>query len=80
VPRSPEASGKAGASLRLYGLADIEGSEEDFVAGLESGSDDYLTKLFNVEELKARLRTSERTLQLEDKLVEAREKPLQGHP
>jgi two-component system cell cycle response regulator len=48
-------------------------SKEDIVAGLESGSDDYLTKPFNVEELKARLRTGERILNLEDKLVEARE-------
>jgi len=48
-------------------------SKEDIVTGLESGSDDYLTKPFNVEELKARLRTGERILHLEDRLVEARE-------
>jgi two-component system cell cycle response regulator len=48
-------------------------SKEDIVTGLESGSDDYLTKPFNVDELKARLRTGERILHLEDRLVEARE-------
>lgn len=48
-------------------------SKEDTVAGLESGADDYLTKPFNFEELKARLRTGVRILDLEDKLVEARE-------
>jgi diguanylate cyclase (GGDEF)-like protein len=48
-------------------------SKEDVVTGLESGSDDYLTKPFNVEELRARLRTGERILHLEDRLVEARE-------
>ena len=48
-------------------------SKEDIVAGLESGSDDYLTKPFNVDELKARLRTGERILHLEGRLVEARE-------
>lgn len=48
-------------------------SKEDVVAGLESGADDYLIKPFVTDELKARLRTGERILHLEDSLVEARE-------
>lgn len=48
-------------------------SKEDVVAGLESGADDYLVKPFIADELKARLRTGERILLLEDSLVEARE-------
>jgi two-component system cell cycle response regulator len=46
-------------------------SKEDIVAGLESGANDCLTKPFNADELKARLRTGERILHLEGRLVEA---------
>lgn len=48
-------------------------SKKHIVEGLESGADDYLVKPWDAEELKARLRTGQRILQLEDKLVEARE-------
>ncbi len=48
-------------------------SKEDLVKGLEAGADDYLTKPCNQEELRARLRTGQRILQLEDILVNARE-------
>ena len=48
-------------------------SKEDVVAGLEAGADDYLTKPWDPSELSARLRVGRRILQLEDRLVEARE-------
>ena len=48
-------------------------ASEDIVLGLEAGADDYLIKPCNPGELQARLRTGERILDLEDKLVEARE-------
>lgn len=48
-------------------------SKQDVVTGLQSGADDYLIKPCDPEELKARLRTGQRILGLEDKLVEARE-------
>ncbi|MHB1793554.1 MAG: GGDEF domain-containing response regulator [Acidobacteriaceae bacterium] len=54
-------------------LLTARNSKLDVVEGLESGADDYMVKPFNIEELKARLRTGARILQLEDKLVEARE-------
>jgi diguanylate cyclase (GGDEF)-like protein len=43
-------------------------SKQDVVKGLEAGADDYLTKPFDLEELKARLRCGERILSLEDKV------------
>jgi diguanylate cyclase (GGDEF)-like protein len=46
---------------------------EDVVKGLEAGADDYLTKPCHPAELKARLHTGRRILELEDNLVVARE-------
>jgi two-component system cell cycle response regulator len=54
-------------------LLTSKGAKEDLIAGLEAGADDYLTKPCHPEELKARLRTGERILRLEDTLVDARE-------
>ena len=54
-------------------LLTSKNSKQDIVVGLESGADDYLVKPFDPEELKARLHTGLRILQLEDSLLEARE-------
>jgi diguanylate cyclase (GGDEF)-like protein len=48
-------------------------SQEDIVQGLKAGADNYLTKPCHPLELQARLHSGRRILDLEDKLVEARE-------
>ncbi len=46
-------------------------SKQDIVTGLDSGANDYVTKPWNAEELKARLQVGVRVLDLQERLVEA---------
>jgi diguanylate cyclase (GGDEF)-like protein len=54
-------------------LLTAKDAKESIVEGLESGADDYLTKPFHPQELRARIQVGSRLLDLEDNLVQARE-------
>jgi diguanylate cyclase (GGDEF)-like protein len=45
--------------------------KEDLIEGMEAGADDYITKPFDQNELKVRLRPGRRIIELQDELVAA---------
>ena len=50
-------------------MVTIKGEKMDIVSGLEAGADDYLTKPFDPEELKARINVGRRMLGLQEALA-----------
>lgn len=54
-------------------LLTARNDQQDVIAGLESGADDYLTKPCNPAELRARIQIGERIIQMQDDLIRARD-------
>jgi two-component system cell cycle response regulator len=48
-------------------------NRSDIIQGLEAGADDYITKPFDMEELKVRLRTGKRIVFLQQQLISSRD-------
>jgi two-component system cell cycle response regulator len=54
-------------------LLTSKSQREDLIEGMESGADDYITKPFDQHELKVRLRSGTRIIELQQELISARE-------
>ena len=48
-------------------------TSHDFVKGMDAGADDYITKPFNLSELRARLRAGTRIVELNEELLSVRD-------
>ena len=55
-------------------LLTVKDAKEDVVTGLEVGADDYMTKPFSLDELRARVVVGERILNLESRLSKSRDR------
>ena len=54
-------------------LLSSKANKADLILGFEAGADDYITKPFDGQELRVRLRTGRRILELQSQLIAARE-------
>lgn len=71
VCRRVRAAGREPYTYLLLLTARTE--SQDLVEGMDAGADDYLTKPFNANELRVRLRAGRRILELQEELLCARE-------
>ncbi len=53
-------------------LLTMKNKQEDIVCGMEAGADDYITKPFNQNELRVRLKAGRRIVELNKELLDAR--------
>ncbi len=58
---------------RYVVLLTSKDEKHDVVAGLDAGADDYLTKPFDVKELRARVRAGQRILELQEALLRSQQ-------
>ena len=65
--------GHDGGPYRYVLLLTARDDRQDVVTGLNAGADDYLTKPFDAEELRARVRAGRRILELQHALLHARD-------
>jgi len=65
--------GRSQGVYRYVLLLTAKDDKQDVVAGLEAGADDYLTKPFDVDELRARVRAGKRILDLQAALIHAKD-------
>jgi DNA-binding response OmpR family regulator len=59
----------SGSDPKYIILLTSKGGKEDIVSGLDAGADDYVTKPFESEELRARVQVGERILRLQSELA-----------
>jgi diguanylate cyclase (GGDEF)-like protein len=64
---------RSGRAYTFLILLTAHGQKHSLLAGLKAGADDYLSKPFDAEKLRARLQVGERILRMQDELIAARD-------